>query len=257
VIPAITTWYPDKSSCQRNPGANTRPSGAERVTPNRDEYRLTGNVDELTALAEAAAGGDTTAMAAFIRASQREVWSLCAYLVDSETADDLTQDTFLRAFRALPGFRGDSSARTWLLSIARHVCMDELRRRSRQRRQESRMLSLGGQEAPPTADTEEIEVKELLSHLPEDRRSAFVLTQVIGLSYEDAARACGVPVGTIASRVARARNDLIAALDLMPTAPDGQSATADGSPPSWRRSVRKRLTHHGVRLVGETSKSRW
>ena len=170
--------------------------------------------------------GDTVAMAAFIRASQREVWSLCAYLVDEASADDLTQETYLRVFRALPSFRGESSARTWLLSIARRVCMDELRRRSRRRRQENRMLSLGGQETAHPADTDEIEVEELLSHLPEDRRTAFILTQITGLSYEDAARACDVPVGTIASRVARARTDLIAALGLMPAESDSAGRRA-------------------------------
>jgi RNA polymerase sigma-70 factor, ECF subfamily len=200
-------------------------------------------MDDLTALAEAAAGGDTTAMTAFIRASQQEVWSLCAYLVDSEASDDLTQETFLRAFRALPGFRGESSARTWLLSIARRVCMDELRRRSRQRRQESRLLALGDRASPATAGTEEIEVRELLSHLPEDRRTAFVLTQITGLSYEDAARACGVPVGTIASRVARARSDLIAALGMMPTPVDGAAVHGRKTRPAWRRSIRERLVH--------------
>jgi DNA-directed RNA polymerase specialized sigma24 family protein len=132
--------------------------------------------------------------------------------------------------------------------------MDELRRRSRRRRQEVYMLSLGGEEASPAADTQEIEVQELLSHLPEDRRTAFVLTQITGLSYEDAARACGVPPGTIASRVARARSDLIAALNLMPAETNGQATTADGTPSSRRRSVRKRLIHHGGRLNGESDK---
>ena len=87
------------------------------------------------------------------------------------------------------------------------------------------MLSLGGQESAHPAGTDEIEVEELLSHLPEDRRTAFVLTQITGLSYEDAARACDVPVGTIASRVARARTDLIAALGLMPAESDSAGRT--------------------------------
>jgi RNA polymerase sigma-70 factor (ECF subfamily) len=170
-------------------------------------------VDELTGLAIAAADpGDPAAMAAFIRLSQPQVWSLCAYLVDEASADDLTQETYLRAFRALPSFRAESSARTWLLSIARRVCMDELRQRTRRRRQERRMLELGGQEWAETGATEQVEVRELLSHLSEDRRAAFVLTQILGLSYEETASACGTTSGTIASRVARARSDLIEAL---------------------------------------------
>jgi RNA polymerase sigma-70 factor (ECF subfamily) len=192
-------------------------------------------VDELTRLAIAAGQDDATAMAAFIRASQSEVWSLCAYLVDEASADDLAQETYLRAFRALPSFRAESSARTWLLSIARRVCMDELRQRTRRRRQEKRMLELGGQEWAHTGATEQVEVRELLSHLSEDRRAAFVLTQILGLSYEEAANACGTAAGTIASRVARARSDLIDALG--PTAGagagpgherDGPGVTANG-----------------------------
>ena len=182
-------------------------------------------MDELTRLAIAAADpGDTAAMAAFIRLSQPQVWSLCAYLVDEASADDLTQETYLRAFRALPSFRAESSARTWLLSIARRVCMDELRQRTRRRRQERRMLELGGQEWADTGATEQVEIRELLSHLSEDRRAAFVLTQILGLSYEETASACGTTSGTIASRVARARSDLIEAL--------GASQDGDGPGPA-------------------------
>jgi RNA polymerase sigma-70 factor (ECF subfamily) len=222
---------------------------AEEVNSSRHEYRRTGNVDDLTELALAGGRGDSNAVAAFIRDSQQDVRSLCAYLVDAETADDLTQETFLRAFRALPGFRGDSSARTWLLAIARRVCMDELRRRSRRRRQESPMLVLDDREPLAADDTNEIEVRELLSHLPEDRRTAFVLTQITGLSYEDAAQACGVPVGTVASRVARARSDLIEALGLV-QAPSG--GPADGKQQvrprlGWGRSIRERLVHGETR----------
>jgi RNA polymerase sigma-70 factor, ECF subfamily len=226
------------------------PAGrAEEVNSNRYEYRLTGSVDDLTALALAAGQGDSDAMAAFIRDSQQDVRSFCAYLVDSEIADDLTQETFLRAFRALPRFRGDSSARTWLLAIARRVCMDELRHRSRQRRQESPMLALGDREPTAADDTNEIEVQELLSHLPEDRRTAFVLTQVTGMSYEDAAQACGVPVGTIASRVARARSDLIEALGLMQAPSGGPVDRKQQVRPRlpWRRSIRERLVHGETR----------
>lgn len=185
-------------------------------------------MDELTGLAIAAADpGDTAAMAAFIRLSQSQVWSLCAYLVDEASADDLTQETYLRAFRALRSFRAESSARTWLLSIARRVCMDELRQRTRRRRQEQRMLELGGQEWAETGATEQVEVRELLSHLSEDRRAAFVLTQILGLSYEETASACGTTTGTIASRVARARSDLIEALRATQDG-DGRGATVDG-----------------------------
>jgi RNA polymerase sigma-70 factor (ECF subfamily) len=72
--------------------------------------------DDATAAALAAQDGDPAAAARFVRATQADVWRLCANLGDRAEADDLTQETFFRAFRALPRFAGRSSARTWLLA---------------------------------------------------------------------------------------------------------------------------------------------
>jgi RNA polymerase sigma-70 factor (ECF subfamily) len=166
-------------------------------------------VDELTRLAHAARRSVPGSVEAFIRASHVPVWRLCEALVDAQTADDLTQETFIKAVGALRRFRGDASARTWILSIARHTCMDELRARSRRQRR-SAALRAGPADGLPVPDPcEEIGARDLLAHLEADRRAAFTLTQLLGLSYEEAAEACGCPVGTIRSRVARARADLI------------------------------------------------
>lgn len=169
-------------------------------------------MDELTGLACAAAGGDRAAVEAFIRASQAQVWRLCARLVDEQAAEDLTQETYLRAFRALPAFRGESSARTWLLAIAHRTCVDELRGRIRRRRRDA-LLLVGHRDEPSAVDVaEHVALAEMLAGLEPERRAAFVLTQVLGLSYEETAEVCGCPVGTVRSRVARARGDLIARL---------------------------------------------
>lgn len=137
------------------------------------------------------------------------MWRLCAALVDRETADDLSQETILRAMRALRDFRGNASARTWMLAIARRTCMDELRARGRRRRRDRR-LSAGTAESAVTADhTGDVAMTDLLAHVDPERRAAFVLTQLFRLSYDDAATVCGCPPGTIRSRVARARADLI------------------------------------------------
>lgn len=168
-------------------------------------------MDELTSLAHAAQRGGIRMMGAFIRESHGEVWAFCAHLVDPESADDLSQETYLRVFRALPSFRQESSARTWLLSIARRVCADELRSRTRRRRRDEQLVGLYQEERAADA-AEEAEVHELLSHLIPERRAAFVLTQLLGLSYEEAAQACDCPVGTVRSRVARARSDLLEVL---------------------------------------------
>lgn len=165
-------------------------------------------MDDLTRLAFAARDGDRVALAAFIRGSQADVWRYCAYLVDPPSADDLTQDVYVRALGALDRFRGDASARTWLLAIARRTCADALRRRTRRRRSEPAVTSPPSEPDPSGA----VALEHLVAGLAPDRRAAFVLTQVLGLSYAEAAEACDVPVGTIRSRVARAREDLGAAL---------------------------------------------
>ncbi|MFL6094731.1 MAG: sigma factor, partial [Blastococcus sp.] len=84
-------------------------------------------MDELEHIAGDAAGGDPLAAAALVRATQSDVWRLCAALGDRGSADDLTQETYLRAFGSLHRFENRSSVRTWLLSIARRVCADAVR----------------------------------------------------------------------------------------------------------------------------------
>lgn len=159
-------------------------------------------------VARAAARGDAVAFADLVRATQADVWRACVAIVDRESADDLTQEAFLQAHRSLTRFDGRSSVRTWLLSIARHVCHDEIRRRAR-RRGQGVAHSVSGVVADHAG---EVELEMMLLSLDPERREAFVLTQLIGLSYVEAAQVCGCPVGTIRSRVARARSDLVEAL---------------------------------------------
>ncbi len=161
------------------------------------------DVDELTAVALRARRGDADAAAAFVRASQGDVWRLCANLGSRATADDLTQETYARAFGALHRFAGRSSARTWLLAIARRVCADAVRGAVRARAVPPE------DSAHPSDPADSVTLRALLDALTSNRREAFVLTQLVGLSYAEAADVCGCPVGTIRSRVARARADLV------------------------------------------------
>ena len=162
-------------------------------------------MDELTRLLRAAQGGDRLALASFIRGSQAEVGRLCAYLVDRQAADDLTQEVYLRAWTALPGWRGEASARTWLLAIARRTCAQAIRRR----RPPIPPVELDANDHRALADSEEaVLLNQLIAGLDPQRRAAFALTQLLGLTYAEAAQVCGCPVGTIRSRVARARADL-------------------------------------------------
>ena len=169
------------------------------------------DLDEASRWALASRAGDPAAAAAFVRATQAEVWRFCASLVDSAAADDLTQETYLRALRALPAFEGRSSVRTWLLGIARRTCADHIRSTVR-RRALQRRVEAGATEETGGDPAEAVGSALLLASLRPAQREAFVLTQVLGLSYEEAAQTLGVPVGTVRSRVARARMDLVAAV---------------------------------------------
>ncbi|WP_422769701.1 sigma-70 family RNA polymerase sigma factor [Plantactinospora sp. WMMC1484] len=172
--------------------------------------------DDITKLALAAKAGDRAAAVAFIQATQHDVHRFVAHLVGAGEAEDLAQETYLRAMRALPRFAARSAAKTWLLAIARRACVDHIRTAMRR----PRIASLPDWQL--AADTElsrtstgfegEVELTRLLADLPADRREAFVATQVAGLSYSEAAEVCGCPVGTIRSRVARAREDLVEAM---------------------------------------------
>ena len=172
---------------------------------------------QATTLALAAGAGDCEALAAFIRATQRDVFRFLSHLCERNEAEDLTQETYLRALRALPSFAGRSSARTWLLTIARRVAADQIRRSSAR----PRTTAVEDWDAVVAANPahrrsgfdEGILLRELVAGLEADRRDAFVLTQVLGLGYATTAEVCGCPVGTIRSRVARAREDLVRALN--------------------------------------------
>ncbi len=170
--------------------------------------------DEVTRWALQARHGDRDALERFVRATQRDVWRFVAHLADVGVADDLTQETFLRALPSLRNFEARCSATTWLLSIARRVAVDQVRMaRSRPRvspdvdwvqaADRGQNLSSGF--------TGVVELNLLLDGLAADRREALVLTQVLGLGYAEAAEVVGCPIGTIRSRVARAREDLVRA----------------------------------------------
>lgn len=171
--------------------------------------------DVVTALALSAASGDSRALEAFIKATQHDVWRFVAYLFDGVSADDLTQETFLRAISAIPRFAGRSSARTWLLAIARRVVADHIRYLT------SRPRTAAGvdpellleRDRPSRGFEDVVEVTALIAGLSTDQREALLLTQLFGLSYQEAADVCDCPVGTIRSRVARARGALLVDAD--------------------------------------------
>lgn len=165
--------------------------------------------DELTRLARGAAAGDADALAELVRGTQADVWRLVAHLAGASLADDLTQETYLRALRSLPGFRRRSSVRVWLLAIARRVVAAHFADDAREQRRRQRAAAHFA-DVPRGDPAETLALRSLLDSLAPEQREAFVLTQLLGLTYHEAAAVCGCPTGTIRSRVARARHQLIA-----------------------------------------------
>ena len=128
-------------------------------------------------------------------------------------AEDATQDIFLRVWRALPGFAGQSALSTWIYAISKNACLSELRKKRPQ-------VSLDGdpdEYNPETAglatrdadDSATVSVNQLLDQLPERYRQAVVLFYMEDKSYEQTAASLGLPLGTVKALLHRARKRLI------------------------------------------------
>ncbi|MFH9084099.1 sigma-70 family RNA polymerase sigma factor [Streptomyces sp. NPDC017673] len=174
--------------------------------------------ESITAWALAARSGDAVAVERFVGALHRDVQRYVAHLCgDPQAVDDLAQDTFLRALASLHRFEGRCSARAWLLSIARRAVIDSYRYAAARPRLtdvpdwQSAVELAQPRELPGFDDG--IALLDLLAALPDDRREAFMLTQLLGLPYAEAAEVSDCPIGTVRSRVARARATLRALLD--------------------------------------------
>jgi RNA polymerase sigma-70 factor, ECF subfamily len=171
--------------------------------------------------------GDEGACTALVAEHQRMVFQLGLHLLgDQDEALDLSQEVFLRVFRTIGRFRGQSALRTWIYRIV----INQARNRQRwwKRRHRSEQVSLdehveqyGDVAADPDCRTPDrlLSQKELaarvwdaLDHLPFDQRTAIVLREIDGLSYDEIAFSLGVAVGTVKSRLTRARGALRAQL---------------------------------------------
>jgi RNA polymerase sigma-70 factor (ECF subfamily) len=204
-----------------------------------DRSHEAASVDEsITAWALAARGGDPDAVDRFVRALHRDVVRYVAHLsADPQAADDLAQDTFLRALGTLHRFEGRSSARSWLMAIARRAVIDSFRQAAaRPRLSDVGDWQLTAELAQPRdlpGFDDGIALLDLLTALPDERREAFVRTQLMGLPYAEAAAAGGCPVGTVRSRVARARSTLVG---LLAEADDPRLDEAAHGPVAGQRS---------------------
>jgi RNA polymerase sigma-70 factor, ECF subfamily len=139
------------------------------------------------------------------------VYRLAVRLVrDRPTAEDVTQEAFIHAYRSLGRFRGQSKFSTWLFRITRNCAVDAIRRRERQRRRDQ----AAAPEAEPAPDHSlRAAIDQAIERLPPELREAFVLIEIMGLSYRESAVVLGVLTGTLKSRMHRARRLLVSALE--------------------------------------------
>ena len=142
-------------------------------------------------------------------------YSLAAWLVrDPALAEEVVQDAFERALRYFPSFRGDGSARAWLLQIVRSAALDAL---GRGRRRAEVPLAEEAEMVEPAADPETVardrqavrSLGDALAALPDELRECVVLRELSGLSYREIADVVGVPIGTVMSRLWRGRQSLM------------------------------------------------
>jgi RNA polymerase sigma-70 factor, ECF subfamily len=157
--------------------------------------------------------GDQEAFAAVIRHYDPGLRALAYRLLgDRDLMDDVLQEAYVKAFKGLRRFRGDAKLGTWLYRIAYNACLDELRR---SRRDDQLPLTDGLPSTSPdpgdvAAGREDL--ARALAALPPDERAAVLLVDAQGFDYRHAAHVLGVPEGTVASRLNRARASLRTAL---------------------------------------------
>lgn len=182
--------------------------------------------DQEAALIERCTAGDESACTELVATHQRMVFSLAIHLLgDRDEALDLSQEVFLRVFRTLGGFRGQSALRTWIYRIVVNLARN--RQRWWRRRHRGSQISLDDhlQQCGDLESTTDVlpdrllasketsaRIWQALDGLPFDQRTALILREIDGLRYEEIAFSLGIAVGTVKSRLTRARQALRAEL---------------------------------------------
>jgi RNA polymerase sigma-70 factor (ECF subfamily) len=177
--------------------------------------------------------GDEVAFEELVSRREGDVYRLARRMLgDADDALDATQDVFLRAYRALPSFRGDATFRTWLLGIAVNVCRSRLTSRAARERRQNVPLETTQREdgelpralpAAPGPDPERAAqgaelaeaLERALAGLSPEHREILLLREMEGLEYEELASTLDCAVGTVKSRLARARGALREAMEVL------------------------------------------
>ena len=188
---------------------------------------MTHRADEDATLLERYLTGDVVAFDELMRAHQDRVFGICLRMLrDREAALDATQETFITVFRKADRFGGRSAFSTWLYRVAVNTCYDAVRR-TRRRAAEPLLDGTDPADSRAGDDFSSAELRpdleRALADLPSEYRAAVVLADVEGLALQTVADILGVPVGTVKSRVFRARRMLAAALGNLTTPSNPQS----------------------------------
>lgn len=185
-----------------------------------------GDEDNDKALVERVQGGDKRAFELLVLKYQHRIFSLVSRMIrDSDDVQDVVQEAFIKAYRALPNFRGESAFYTWLYRIAVNTAKNHLVSRSRRPQgvdvdvedaefmdSAEGLRDIAGPESEMATEQLKAVIDEAISALPEDLRSALSLREFEGLSYEEIATVMDCPVGTVRSRIFRAREAVDAAI---------------------------------------------
>ncbi len=184
------------------------------------------SVMEDTQLINAFKGGNKTAFDGLVRKHKDRVFNLCyRFLGDYEDANDTAQDVFIKAYKALKGFRAESSFSTWIYQIAVNTCKNKIKSLEHRYRKQTRSLDNPGtagndnrsmeiadESLSPPMELEKKErtilIQKAIDSLPKTKKEMIVLRDMEGLSYEEIVTITGLTLGTVKSKIARARTDL-------------------------------------------------
>jgi len=181
--------------------------------------------DSDAALVERALDKDLAAFEQLVTRYQNKIVAYSARMLnDADEAEDIAQETFIKAYRSLDSFRGASSFSTWLYRIATNLCIDRVRQRKRRPQQAysldepyDKEEGAGGRELPDlnnepsrNVETEELrqQVRTTVAEMPEKLRQVLVMCDIQGMPYEKIAQILDCPMGTVKSRLFHARADL-------------------------------------------------
>lgn len=202
------------------PAMKPERTGVAPMAPDNDrkQARQLDNQTDLQ-LVQKVRSGDRAAFDLLVVKYQSRVASIISrYVYDSQEVMDLTQEAFIKAYRAIERFRGDSAFYTWLYRIAVNTAKNHLESRSRRPQGSAdsaeaenfddgrRLRDIASPERLLQREQLQAELSNAIASLPEELRTAFLLREYDGLSYEDIARILECPVGTVRSRIFRARD---------------------------------------------------